>query len=76
MNIGFIGIGNMGGAMANWIPKAGYSLVVHDLSRENAEPLLRRARLPVAPLAHVYQIGVIERNRTSALGSRDLYSAC
>ena len=42
MNIGFIGIGNMGGTMANWIPKAGYSLVVHDLSRDNAEPLLNQ----------------------------------
>ena len=40
MDIGFIGIGNMGGAMASWIPKAGYSLVVHDLDRDAAEPLL------------------------------------
>ena len=42
MKIGFIGIGNMGGAMASWIPKAGYSLVVHDLDRAAAEPLLRQ----------------------------------
>ena len=42
IDIGFIGIGNMGGAMASWIPKAGYSLVVHDLDRDAAEPLLRQ----------------------------------
>ena len=42
MNIGFVGIGNMGGAMASWIPKAGFPLVVHDLNREAAEPLLKQ----------------------------------
>lgn len=42
MNIGFIGIGNMGGAMASWIPKAGHSLIVHDLDRDAAGPLLRQ----------------------------------
>ena len=42
MKIGFVGIGNMGGAMASWIPKAGFPLVVHDLNREAAEPLLEQ----------------------------------
>ncbi len=42
MKVGFVGIGNMGGAMASWLPKAGYSLVLHDLNREAAEPLLKQ----------------------------------
>lgn len=40
MKVGFIGIGNMGGAMASWLPKKGYSLVVHDLNKEMAKPLI------------------------------------
>lgn len=40
MNIGFIGLGNMGGGMAANILKAGYPLTVHDLRREAAKPLL------------------------------------
>lgn len=40
MNIGFIGLGNMGMGMASNILKAGYSLTVHDLRREIAKPLL------------------------------------
>lgn len=42
MNIGFVGIGNMGSAMASWIPKAGFPLIVHDLNREAAKPLLEQ----------------------------------
>jgi len=40
MNIGFIGLGNMGNPIAANILKAGYSLKVHDLSAEAARPLL------------------------------------
>lgn len=40
MNIGFIGLGNMGGGMAANILKAGYRLTVHDLNPEAAKPLL------------------------------------
>lgn len=40
MNIGFIGLGNMGGGMAANVLKAGYDLTVHDLRREAATPLL------------------------------------
>ena len=42
MNIGFVGIGNMGSAMASLIPKAGFPLYVHDLNRDAAEPLLKQ----------------------------------
>ncbi|HEX2171592.1 MAG TPA: NAD(P)-dependent oxidoreductase [Dehalococcoidia bacterium] len=40
MRVGFIGLGNMGGPMAMNVLKAGHSLVVHDLRREIAIPLL------------------------------------
>jgi 3-hydroxyisobutyrate dehydrogenase len=40
MRVGFIGLGNMGGPMAGFVLGAGHSLVVHDLRREAAAPLL------------------------------------
>lgn len=40
MNIGFIGVGTMGGWMATNILKAGHRLTVHDLRSEVAKPLL------------------------------------
>jgi 3-hydroxyisobutyrate dehydrogenase-like beta-hydroxyacid dehydrogenase len=33
MRVGFIGLGNMGGPLAGFVLKAGFSLVVHDLRR-------------------------------------------
>ena len=42
MNIGFIGVGHMGGPMAQNIQKAGYDLVVHDLRKEAAQHLLEK----------------------------------
>ncbi len=36
MQVGFIGIGTMGGGMAMNVRKAGYDLMVHDLRRESA----------------------------------------
>lgn len=42
MNIGFIGIGQMGQPMSNRILEAGYSLTVHDLKKEAAIPLLEK----------------------------------
>jgi 3-hydroxyisobutyrate dehydrogenase len=39
-NIGFIGLGNMGGGMSLNIQKAGYPVVVYDLREEAARPLL------------------------------------
>ena len=40
MNIGFIGLGNMGGGMAANVLRAGHNLTVHDLRLESATPLL------------------------------------
>jgi 2-hydroxymethylglutarate dehydrogenase len=40
MKVGFIGIGQMGIHMARHIQSAGHSLVVHDLNRDAAAPLL------------------------------------
>src|SRR5258707_15528211 len=40
MNTGFIGLGIMGSRMAASLQKCGHSLVVHNRTREKAEPLL------------------------------------
>jgi 3-hydroxyisobutyrate dehydrogenase len=40
MDIGFIGVGNMGAGMANNLLKAGYRLVINDVRRDAAGPLL------------------------------------
>ena len=40
MKIGFIGIGNMGAGMTNNLLKAGHTLVVNDLRRDFAGPLI------------------------------------
>ena len=42
MDIGFIGIGQMGKHMSNRILEAGYSLTVHDLEKEAAAHLLEK----------------------------------
>jgi 3-hydroxyisobutyrate dehydrogenase-like beta-hydroxyacid dehydrogenase len=42
MEIGFIGIGQMGKRMSHRILEAGYSLTVHDLHKEAAVPLLEK----------------------------------
>jgi len=40
MNIGFIGLGNMGGPMALNLMKAGHTLIVHDVRPDAAKPHL------------------------------------
>ena len=40
MHVGFIGLGNMGGAAARSIQRAGFELTVHDLRRTAADRLL------------------------------------
>ena len=42
MNVGFIGLGLMGGSMALNLQAAGHSLCVHDLRRESAAPHLAK----------------------------------
>jgi len=45
MRVGFIGLGNMGGPLAGFVLKAGFSLVVHDIRREAAAALLEQGAL-------------------------------
>ncbi|MHB0870151.1 MAG: NAD(P)-dependent oxidoreductase [Chloroflexota bacterium] len=40
MNLGFVGLGNMGGPMAHSLLKAGHRLAVHDLSADAVERLV------------------------------------
>jgi len=42
MDIGFIGVGNMGAGMANNLLKAGYTLTINDIRRDAAGPLLEK----------------------------------
>jgi 3-hydroxyisobutyrate dehydrogenase len=42
MRVGFIGLGNMGAPMADFVRQAGFPLVVHDPRRNAAAPLLER----------------------------------
>ncbi|MGH7304222.1 MAG: NAD(P)-dependent oxidoreductase, partial [Candidatus Rokuibacteriota bacterium] len=42
MRVGFIGLGNMGAPMAGFVRRAGFPLVVHDVRRDAAGPLLER----------------------------------
>jgi 3-hydroxyisobutyrate dehydrogenase-like beta-hydroxyacid dehydrogenase len=42
MQVGFIGLGNMGAPMAGFVLGAGFSLMVHDLRTETASPLVER----------------------------------
>jgi len=41
MKIGFIGVGNIGAPIAGQLLRAGHRLVVHDIRRAAADPLLR-----------------------------------
>ena len=40
LNIGFIGLGNMGGGICLNIIRAGYKVIVHDINKEAALPAL------------------------------------
>jgi len=42
MRVGFIGLGNMGAPLAGFVLGAGFPLVVHDLRKDAATPLLQR----------------------------------
>ena len=42
MRVGFIGLGNMGAPMAGFVRQAGFPLMVHDLRRNSASPLIER----------------------------------
>src|SRR5262249_29839884 len=51
--IGFIGLGNMGAPMAGRLLDGGYALVLHDVRRQAAEPLLARGATWAASPAEV-----------------------
>ena len=56
MEIGFIGLGNMGGPMSRRLVEAGHKLTVFDTRKEAIEQLVKlganaRARLPKSPTA-------------------------
>ena len=60
MQVGFIGLGNMGGPMAGWVLKAGFPLVVHDINEEVAAPLLAQgATWAESPASLAAQCNVI-----------------
>ena len=45
MRVGFIGLGNMGAPMAGFVLGAKFPLVVHDIRREPAAPLLEQGAM-------------------------------
>ena len=52
MKVGFIGLGRMGGGMAQNLIKAGHTLTVHDVRREAANPHVERgAAWAASPVA-------------------------
>jgi 3-hydroxyisobutyrate dehydrogenase len=60
MPVGFIGVGNIGRPMATQLLQAGYALVVHDLRREAAAPLLEAgATWAASPQAVAVQCEVV-----------------
>jgi 3-hydroxyisobutyrate dehydrogenase-like beta-hydroxyacid dehydrogenase len=60
MNIGFIGLGIMGSRMAVNLQKHGHFLVVHNRTREKAEPLLSKgAAWADSPAASAAQVEII-----------------
>jgi 3-hydroxyisobutyrate dehydrogenase-like beta-hydroxyacid dehydrogenase len=60
MNVGFIGVGVMGGHMARHIMEAGYSLYVNDIRKQVAQPLLDKGAVWVdSPKAVTRQCQVI-----------------
>ena len=53
MNIGFVGVGNMGAPMAGRAMAAGHSLVIYDADPDAMSPLLERQALPAASAREV-----------------------
>ncbi len=55
MKIGFIGLGAMGRGMAANLQKAGHDLVVHDLSRDAAQPFIDKGAVWAATVKELAQ---------------------
>ena len=79
MNVGFIGLGLMGGSMALNLQAAGHSLCVHDLRRESAAPHLAKGAVwkdsPRA-LAEASRLGMgwLAGEKASHAEVRDLFA--
>lgn len=70
MEIGFIGVGNMGAGMANNLLKAGHTLTIYDVNRDRAAPLLEKgARWADTPKQVATQSGI---TFTSLPGPREV----
>lgn len=54
-HIGFIGLGNMGGAIALRLLRAGYPMAVLDLDKDKMTPLLKEGALPASSPKEVAQ---------------------
>ena len=54
--IGFVGLGTIGGAIARNIQKAGYSMMVHDIRPEAAQPLVERGARPAGSPAELARL--------------------
>ena len=67
--LGFIGLGNMGGAIALRLLRAGFALTVFDLVREKMLPLLREGALEAASPAEVAERSTLA---IASLQARDL----
>ena len=57
--LGFIGLGNMGGAIALRLLRAGFPLTIFDLVREKMLPLLSEGAVEAASPAEVAQRSTI-----------------
>jgi 3-hydroxyisobutyrate dehydrogenase len=53
MKVGFIGLGKMGAGMALNLRKAGYDLVVYDICKENAQPLIAEGATWAETVSHL-----------------------
>ncbi|MEK7327335.1 MAG: NAD(P)-binding domain-containing protein, partial [Chloroflexota bacterium] len=60
MKVGFIGLGNMGGAVARNIQRAGFDLTVHDIRKDAAKKLIEHgASWANTPADIINQVDVV-----------------
>src|SRR5437763_14729163 len=74
MKIGFIGTGNIGAPIAGQLLKAGYQLLVHDIRRNAAAPLLASgAEWSDTPAALAAQCEIVA---TCLPGPKEMEAVC
>jgi 3-hydroxyisobutyrate dehydrogenase len=74
MNIGFIGVGNIGAPIARQLIEGGHALVVHDIRREAANALIERgAQWSASPAAVAAQCEVVA---TCLPGPTEMAAVC